>query len=148
MKKGIFLLLFVLLLWADSKADTKYVLVQSELNVRSRPSLGGEVHGRLYAGDRVEVEKTYHDWSFLTDIPSEETCGWVSSNYLVSSPVTEMNCQATINANGRVALRKSVNGDRKSWAHPGDILTVYGKSDTWSVTNRGYIKTEFLSFAP
>lgn len=148
MKKAIFLLLFVLLLWANSKADTKYVLVQSELNVRSRPSLGGEIHGRLFTGDCVEVEKTYHEWSFLKNLPSEEACGWVSSNYLVNSPVTEMNCQAIVSANGRVALRKSVNGDRKSWANPGDILTVYGKSDVWSVTNKGYIKTEFLSFAP
>lgn len=114
MKKVVFFLLFILLMFAECKAATKYVLVQSELNVRSRPSLRGEIRGRLYIGDQVEVTKTYHDWAFLEGIPSEEGFGWVSSNYLVDNPVIEMNCPAVVIANGRVALRKSVNGDRKS----------------------------------
>ena len=148
MKKGVFLLLFFLLLWTNSKAETKYVLVQSELNVRSRASLGSEVRGRLYNGDEVKVTRTYRGWSFLEDLPSEEGFGWVSSGYLVDHPVEEVCKQGVIAANGRVALRKTVSGDRKAWAYPGDVLTVYGKSDIWSVTDRGYIKTEFLSFAP
>lgn len=138
-------LMFLCVSVATAKADTRYVLVRSELNVRGKASLGSEIHGRLFAGDRVNVARTYKDWCFLEDLPSEEGCGWVSSTYLVAEPVTQYDGNpAIISANGRVAVRKTINGERTQWVHPGDTVSVYAMSETWSVTDRGYIKTEYL----
>lgn len=148
MRKYVAILLFYLLMSVvTAKADERYVLVRSELNVRGKPSLGSEIHGRLFSGDCVEVSKTYHGWCFLEGLPSEEGCGWVSASYLVKEPVTQYDgIPAIISANGRVAARKSPDGDRKSWLHPGDQVLLYGMSDVWAVTDRGYIKTEYLKF--
>ena len=145
MKKYVWFLLLILGLIGSACAETKYVLVRSELNVRAKPSLGSHIHGRLYTGDSVQVSKTYRGWLFLENLPSEEGCGWISEQYVVNEPVTQMDeVSATICGNGRVAIRNSVNGERTSWGHPGDTVYVYGTSDSWSVTDRGYIKTEYL----
>lgn len=147
MKRLAAMLLFTACFVVSAAAETKYILVQSELNVRGRPSLGSEIHGRLFTGDSVNVVRKYRGWYFLRDLPSEEGCGWISEKYTVSEPVTELrNVQAIIEADGRVAIRDSVNGKRKSWVYPGDIVQVYGTSEVWSVTDRGYIKTEYLVF--
>lgn len=147
MKKYITLLLILVCICNVSLAETKYVLVQSELNVRAGPSLGSQIYGRLFTGDAVQVTKTYRDWCYLEGLPSEEGHGWISSKYIVDDPVTEMDkVPATIQANGRVAIRDSVDGKRIAWAHPGDVAYVYGTSDLWAVTDRGYIKTEYLVF--
>lgn len=151
MKKIIALILLLILLpilsIALARAETRYVLVQDELNVRARPSLGSHVHGRLFTGDSVEVSKTYNGWCYLEGLHSEEGVGWVSGKYVVSDPVTEMSDSvAVIQASGRVAIRDCVDGKRIAWAHPGDVVSVYGMSDSWSVTDRGYVKTEYLVF--
>ena len=147
MKKCATLLLLFVCIFSTALAETKYVLVQSELNVRARPSLGSNIYGRLFTGDAVQVARTYRDWCYLEGLPSEEGHGWVNSKYLVDEPVAQMyDATATIHANGRVAIRDSVNGKRISWAHPGDVVCVYGTSDVWTVTDRGYVKTEYLMF--
>lgn len=146
MKKASLISFILMCLSTVSIADTRYILVQSELNVRSRPSLGSTVFGRLFTGDSVQVTKKYHEWLYLEGLPSEEGHGWVSSSYVVSDPVTQMDGEpAAIDANGRVAVRNSVDGKRIAWVYPGDIVHVYGISDSWTVTDRGYIKTEFLN---
>ena len=147
MKKYMALLLILTFVSGIALAETKYVLVQSELNVRAKPSLGSHIYGRLFTGDMVNVTRTYRDWCYLENLPSEEGHGWISSKYIVDDPVTQM-CEtpAVIQANGRVAIRDSVNGKRISWVNPGDIVYVYGTSDLWTVTDRGYVKTEYLNF--
>ena len=136
----------LVLVCSTSKAEPRYVLVQSELNVRGRPSLGSEIHGRLFNGEQVEVARKYRDWCFLEGLYSEEGCGWVFGSYLVADPVVQYDAMpATVVANGRVAVRESVEGKRTQWVHPGDTVFVYGMSAEWSVTNRGYIKTEYLA---
>ena len=147
MKKIVTLLLIFLCISNMALANTKYVLVQSELNVRAKPSLGSYIYGRLFTGDAVQVIRTYREWCYLEELYSDEGHGWVSAKYLVDEPVTEMyDTTAVINANGRVAIRDSVNGKRISWAHSGDVVCVYGTSESWTVTDRGYVKTEYLKF--
>lgn len=147
MKKCIVFLLVFLCVFSVAIADEKYVLVQDELNVRSKASVGSRVLGRLFTGDKVNVTKSYRGWCFLEGLHSEEGCGWISEHYVTEDPVTQMDgTPAIICANGRVAFRSSIDGDRVSWAHPGDIVHVYGTSDSWSVTDRGYVKTEYLVF--
>lgn len=146
MRKYVAILLFYILASiVTAKAQTCYVLVRDELNVRGKPSLGSEIHGRLFTGDVVEVTRKYKGWCFLEGLASEEGCGWVSAEYLVSEPVKECYAEpAIVVADGRVAARKSIDGERRSWLQPGEVVYVYGQSDLWSVTDRGYVRTEYL----
>lgn len=60
---------------------TRYVKVNTSLNVRSGPSTNYSVVGRKYNGDKVTVYKESSNWS---NIGTNE---WVSSDYLTDSNV-------------------------------------------------------------
>lgn len=131
---------------ANAETKVMYVLVRDELTVRSKASLGSDRIGYLFPGDPVEVTRNYRGWSHLDNLGCEEGSGWVSSNYLVDSEVTifEDGLTAVIEANGRVAVRASVDGKRVGWLSPRDEVIVYAMCKDWAVTSEGYIKSEFL----
>lgn len=60
---------------------TRYVKVNTSLNVRSGPSTNYSIVGRKYNGDKVTVYKENSNWS---NIGTNE---WVSSDYLTDSNV-------------------------------------------------------------
>lgn len=60
---------------------TRYVKVNTSLNVRSGPSTNYSIVGRKYNGDKVTVYKESSNWS---NIGTDE---WVSSDYLTDSNV-------------------------------------------------------------
>lgn len=139
-------LLYFMLSVANAETKVMYVLVQDELIIRSKASLGSDRIGYLFPGDPVEVTRNYRGWSYLDNLGCEDGSGWVSSNYLVESEVTvfEDELTAVVEANGRVAVRAYVDGKRVGWLSPGDEVTVHAMCKDWAVTNEGYIKSEFL----
>lgn len=64
-----------------TSAYTRYVKVNTSLNVRSGPSTNYSIVGRKYNGDKVTVYKENSNWS---NIGTNE---WVSSDYLTDSNV-------------------------------------------------------------
>ena len=50
----------------------------------------------------------------------------------------------TVWSQGRVACRKWIGGPVRGWVYDGDTVLVYWKSKEWSVTDHGYIKSEYL----
>ena len=96
---------------------------------KSRASFGGAPCGYLH----------------VMEIPAEETEGWIISRNIVYDRPHEVNGVMEIRAEGRVACRKWIEGKIIGWAHDGDQLTVYWMSASWAVTNRGYIRSEFLT---
>lgn len=68
-----------------SSTSTKYVKVNSALNVRSGPSTSYSVVGSLSNGTQVTVYAEQNGWSRIGDSK------WVSSQYLVSSGGTSRN---------------------------------------------------------
>ena len=62
---------------------TRYVKVNTSLNVRSGPSTNYSVVGRKYNGDKVTVYKESSNWS---NIGTNE---WVSSDYLTDSNIQQ-----------------------------------------------------------
>lgn len=64
---------------------TRYVKVNTSLNVRSGPSTNYSIVGRKYNGDKVTVYKESSNWS---NIGTNE---WVSSDYLTDSNVQVSN---------------------------------------------------------
>ena len=70
--------------------------------------------------------------------------GWISLGYVVFDEPEAINETCFIESNGRVACRRSIGGDKRCWVYCDDDVIVYWASVEWSVTNKGFIKTEFI----
>lgn len=153
---GICALLIALLLLeaVTAKADPEayYVLCHpaSELNVRLKPSVKGRKIGGYGAGDLVMVDKIRRGWARDADanMRFDAWDGWMAAAYLVDSPVDVYaeGIGATVTAKGRVKIRATPGGSRVGWLRDGDAVTVFAVSDVWTVTGKGYVKTDCLVF--
>lgn len=118
------------------------------VNVRERPSTKARVGGRLDFGDAVTVTGSARDGSGTTwyqvEGITEQGYGYVCSNYLIPSEPSRCTKTAVIRASGRVAVYRRVDGTRKTWAKAGSTLTIKIYSDTWCLTDKGWIRTEYL----
>ena len=124
-----------------------YVICQPDdyINVRTRASRKSSVLARLDAGDVVHLDgKEKNSFLHCVDLSAEMTEGWIHKGYIVYDEPIRMNCLATVVSKGRLAARKYVDGKRIRWLKPMSTLRVYYLSDYWAVTNKGFIKTEFL----
>ena len=73
-------------------------------------------------------------------------CGFVSTEK--PEPVFE---RYMCNSLSRVACRRWISGPRVAnygWIVNGSTVEVFYRTESWSVTNRGYIKSEFLEADP
>lgn len=146
MKKIIILLLTFMV--STGFADECWILCQpdSYVNVRETSSRNGNIIGRYSCGDKLYTDgKTKHGFVHCINLSLESTEGWVHSGYIVyDEPYTPESQDATITSKGRVACRRTINGDRRCWAKNGTEIKVYMMSYEWSVTNKGFIKTEYI----
>ena len=133
---------------AETITEQVWVLCEPESYVtlrsgpgKSRASFGGAPCGAEFWTDG----KTKNGYLHVMEIPAEETEGWIISRNIVYDRPHEVNGVMEIRAEGRVACRKWIEGKIIGWAHDGDQLTVYWMSASWAVTNRGYIRSEFLT---
>lgn len=127
--------------------DNAWALCKTYVNIRMHPSTKSMSVGRLYCGDGIETDGVYKDgWMHCINLLCEMDEGWIYAGYMTDNEPEQIDTECKINANGRVALRNQVNGDRIAWIQPGGKINVLWKSDEWSLTSRGYIKTEFLEF--
>ena len=83
-------------------------------------------------------------WLHVVDLPAECDTGWISSRYIVYDEPQPVFCELEIRAEGRVACRQWIGGKVIHWVHNGETVMVYYSSEEWSVTDMGYIKTEYL----
>ena len=149
----IFVVLFVFmaLCMVNSRTvgEDAWVLCQpdSYVNVRIRPHKTARITGRLYSGDSVRLDgHSCNGYCHVSGVASEDGDGWVSTGYLVYSSPEEDGHTYRIDASGRVACRRGVDGTRRRWLHTDDILTVYMRSEEWCLTSQGFVQTEFIDF--
>ena len=83
-------------------------------------------------------------WLHCVNLPLEMTEGWICAGYMVKDKPEAVNAVCSVMGDGRVALRKEVDGERRAWVKPGKSLKVLWRSSEWSLTNSGYIRSEFL----
>ena len=139
--------LCIVLLCGVAAAETGYIMCQpdSYVNIRLSPKNSAEVIGRYELGQEVQTDgKKRNGFLHLVDLGLEETEGWVFAGFVSRDGLTIRTVSARISAEGRVACRKSIKGNRRKWLHNGDLVTVYAFSDSWAVTNQGFIQTAFL----
>lgn len=118
------------------------------INARRRASRKSESLGRLETGDRISLDGiTENGFCHVVHLGMEESEGWVYVGYIVLDEPEVVNQLGMIRADGRVACRKYVEGPRRCWGHEGEIVSVYYRSSEWTVTNKGFIRSEYVEVA-
>ena len=135
-------------IYGDVFADEYFIICKPGvyINVRFHPNKRAEVIGELELGDKVESDgKEQNGFIHVTGLSFEFTEGWIYKGLLVKDEpyICEWGCQ--IISDSRVAARHYINGKRKGWIKPGKEVTVYAVSRDWSITEKGYVQTRFLS---
>lgn len=137
-------------IWLDKAvADTERYFIlcnpQTVLNARLSPSKHGSLVGYFMCGDSVTIdERQKNGFQHCLELSFEVDEGWIAKGHLVEDEPVIEETLATVVASGRVACRNKVGGRRIRWLKPGAVVTVYAYSEEWCVTNRGYIRTEYL----
>ena len=135
--------------FSDAKADDfyeiRYVICKDYVNARSTPNKKQEPIGRLETGDVVYTDGVKKNgYLHCVGMGFEATEGWVFGGFLIEEKPEKMWKNATIVSNGRLAARKYVGGKRTRWLKSGATVKVYYWSDSWSLTNCGYVQTQYL----
>lgn len=132
---------------ADGDIYECWVLCQpdSYVNARLNPKKRSMEIGRLECGDKIYTDGETKNGFLHCYVGFEFGEGWVHKGYIVfDEPKVPYFVYTHIVSNGRVAARKTINGKRRCWLRDGQPIKVYMMSDEWSVTNKGFVKTELI----
>ena len=149
-KTIIVMIWLLIMLPCFAASETMYVMCSEagRVNIRTRATVHAEISGYMYAGDQVETIGSRRDGRGITwyhiDGVTEYGSGWVSGEYLVSSPIVLIDSEYQVVSNGRVAVRSTPGGNRTGWIRDGDPVHVYQIAGGWARTNLGYISQEYL----
>lgn len=141
------LFVFIGVFYRPVTAERVFILCQPDswVNVRISPGKRGEIIGRFDLGDELETDgKMKRGYLHLINLSLEDTEGWIHAGFVTDSPVTIYQIKTEIVSKGRVACRRAIKGTRRKWLRNGTKITVYAFSDSWAVTNMGFIKTDFI----
>lgn len=130
---------------AEDNYETMYVLCSDFVYARSTPNKKQEPIGRLEPGDEVVVDgRNKNGYYHCVDLTFEQSEGWVYGGYLIYDKPEPVGQTATIVSYGRLAARKYVNGKRTRWLKSGAKLKVLYWTDSWSLTDCGYVQSKYL----
>ena len=133
---------------AEESTTTAWALCKSYVNIRLWPSKTATEVGFLDPCDRVEVDGRTKDGFAHVTYPVD---GWVYAGYLTFSEPKAIGQTYTVVARKRVAARRWVDGPQmgtKPWLINGSQVKVLYMSDDWALTDRGYVKSEWLEEDP
>ena len=131
---------------AEEEYTTAWVICQpgDYVNARSKPSNRSESVGWFDGGEEILLDGQEKN-GFLHCVGRFETCGaWIYSGYVVYEQPTRVYVRASVISKGKLKARKCVDGKRRCWLHNGDTVKVHWFTDTWCVTNKGFVMTKFL----
>ena len=116
---------------------------KSYVCVRNTPKKGGMETGRFDCGDYIITDGIEKN-GFLHIAEAFEGDGWVyKGNVVYDKPVIERQHMRS-SSNKKVICRRCVDGKKVGMLSNGDTVTVYARSFEWAVTDKGYIRIEFL----
>lgn len=144
---SIILILFISVCSAEEISEEVYIICMpnDRVNIRMGPSRSSCSIGWCEAGDVVYVDgKKRNGFVHCIGLGIEAGEGWIHNGYIVYELPEYVNCKATIVSKGRLAARKYVDGKRTRWLKSGAELKVYYWSNTWCLTNCGYIQSEYI----
>ena len=133
---------------AEAQTISGWIICQpgDYINARRKPSTRSESLGRLEAGYPLQLTGKTKNGFVLSEVSLEESEAWVFAGYVVTSePVWYGGTEMSITSNGRVACRKYIDGPRRCWVTDGSTVRVWWKTSTWCVTDKGFIRTEYIT---
>ena len=140
--------------WLRAQAEdsfcTVYAMCKSYVMVRRTPSKHGQEVGYLECGDWAETDGTSSNGYLRVYDVGEYGEGWVYSGFVTTEEPKAVNEQYVCVSNGRVACRRWMGGPKTEnpWLTNGSNVQVLYEADGWALTNRGYIKAEYLEVDP
>ena len=144
----IILLLLAVCYIAGAEEETRFILCDPKgtnyVAIRRSPRKGAEESGWLECGDPILTDgKVKNGYLHILGI-TEFGDGWVHQGYVVNDKPVIERCNATVTGSGRVMARRYIGGKRIGWLNICTDVKVFARSDEWAVTNRGYIRMDFL----
>lgn len=133
--------------YAFAESDVYFIICnpESHVNARNKPQKAASIVGRLECGDMVRTDgRQKNGYYHIIDCSFEQDEAWISGSYLVQDKPYIGEWHSSIISEGRVAARRNVNGKRLRWLNPGTGITIYVLSNEWCITNRGFIRSEYL----
>lgn len=119
---------------------------QNEVMIREKPRRKAGVVGTVTGGDMLITDWDEKDgWIHVIDLANETGEGWIFEGYIAFTEPRRIGETMQICANGRVACRQWIGGKRTAWAKAGETVTVYWIAGEDAVTDRGFIRSEFLA---
>ena len=131
----------------DAEGVERWVFCRPDgvVNVRSGPRKGAEEVAWLTSGTEILTDgKVRNGYMHVFGLAAETTEGWISTRYVVEEEPKAVGEEMEIRAEGRVACRKWIDGKIVKWYRDGDQVYVHWMADGWAVTDRGYIRYEYL----
>ena len=135
------------------KPLTLYVMCQpdSHVCVRRTPDKRGQEVGFLECGDSFQTDGSSNNGYLRVLDVGEFGEAWIYCGYTVTEKPEAVFENYVCVARKRVAVRKWVDGPQvsgKPWLKNGSTVQVFYAAGDWCVTNRGYIRTEYLEVDP
>lgn len=119
----------------------------SRVEIRAKPKKDGISEGWLECGDSFATDAvTENGWIHCYGVGDAEE-GWIYLGYVTTHKPEKVGERYVCVANNRVACRKWMAGpqiDGAEWMYNGQFCQVFVTDGEWSITSRGYIKSEWL----
>lgn len=133
---------------AETVYTKQWIICKDYVIIRNWPSRKATEGGQLDPGDEIEIDgKTKDGFAHIVS-PVD---GWVWAGNIVSSQPEKVECKAFVTAKKRLYCRRWVDGptvDSKPYLVNGSEVRVFWMNDEWAVTNRGYLRSEWLEMMP
>ena len=143
----------------DGQTITCWILCQPNdpkdgghyVNARIAPSTNSEAVGYLENGYSFQTDAKNKNGFLRAYGIGENGMAWIYAGFVVTEEPEIINERYVCVSNGRVAIRRWMNGPRVAgtgWLTNGSNVYVYAIADGWAITNRGYIMAEYLEVDP
>ena len=121
----------------------------SRVSVLWSPNKNASESGYAECGDSFHTDgESYDGWIRCYDIGEG---GWIYSGYVSTQKPEKVGERYVCVAIRQVACRKWMAGpqiESKPWLKNGEFCQVFVTDGEWAVTNRGYIKMDYLEASP
>lgn len=138
---------------ADSTLITCYALCKpgDYVNLRQWPSKKATIDGYLECGDSFQTDGHSKNGFIRVYGVGENSEEWIYCGFVSTEKPEPVFERYVVVAKNRVACRRWMDGPNVAstpWLINGSNVTVFYKTESWAVTNRGYIQTKWIEPDP
>lgn len=138
---------------AEGDEVQRWVLCKpkTRVNLRLEPRKDSKSVGWLECGDEFLTDGTKRG-NWLRVLDAGECQCWIYAGYVVTEAPEEVNENYVCVARNQVACRRWVDGPKidgkRGWLKNGRDVKVFCIAGEWAITERGYIRAEWLEVDP